>query len=64
MNNGDKTLCGANLFVGEEEPTLFQIQYFRAFTPISSVNMSLSLLRSHTQALSFDHAPEYSWYNI
>lgn len=26
MNNGDKTLCRANLFVGEEEPILFQIQ--------------------------------------
>lgn len=33
MNNGDKALCRANLFVGEEEPALFQIEYFRAFTP-------------------------------
>lgn len=42
MNNGDKTLCGANLFVEEEEPA----DAVRAFNLVS-VNKILSIKFKH-----------------
>lgn len=50
MNNGDKTLCRANLFVGEEEPTQIRCSTSEPLPHLICQHESI-IIKAHTHKL-------------